>query len=291
MDVLDALNQHFSLLGSTLLLLGLCVGSFLNVVIYRLPVMMERQWRSDCCELLEVEEKKETEPFNLARPNSRCPKCDHLIRPWENIPVLSYLALRGRCSQCKTGISLRYPIIELIGGLLALLLGWHYGGATMALLGALIFTWALLALTMIDIDHQLLPDSITLPLLWLGLCFNLLGTYASLPDAVIGAIAGYLSLWCVYWLFKLLTGKEGMGFGDFKLLAAIGAWLGWQALPMVILLSSLVGAVIGMLMMVLQSRGKDVPIPFGPYLAIAGWIALVWGDPIMRFYWATAGSS
>lgn len=289
MDILDALNQHFSLLGSTLLLLGLCVGSFLNVVIYRLPVMMERQWRSDCCELLEVEEKKESEPFNLARPNSRCPQCDHLIRPWENIPVLSYLALRGRCSQCKTGISLRYPIIELIGGLLALLLGWHYGGATMALLGALLFTWALLALTMIDIDHQLLPDSITLPLLWLGLGFNLLGTYVSLQDAVIGAIAGYLSLWSVYWLFKLLTGKEGMGFGDFKLLAAIGAWLGWQALPMVILLSSLVGAVIGILMMVLQSRGKDVPIPFGPYLAIAGWIALVWGDPIMRFYWATAG--
>lgn len=288
MDILQAFNQHFGLLATTLLLLGLCIGSFLNVVIYRLPVMMERQWRSDCCELLEVDSEARTESFNLATPNSRCPECDHQIRPWENIPLLSYMALRGRCSECGVKISLRYPIIELTSGLLAVLLGWHYAGADLSLLGALIFTWALLSLTMIDIDHQLLPDNITLPLLWLGLGFNLLGTYAPLFDAVVGAMAGYLSLWSVYWLFKLLTGKDGMGFGDFKLLAAIGAWLGWQALPMVILLSSLVGAVIGILMMFLQRKGRDVPIPFGPYLAIAGWIALIWGDPIMRLYWQTA---
>ena len=197
--------------------------------------------------------------------------------------------LRGRCSNCDSPISLRYPSIELACGLLSLLLAMQFGTASIGLLGALLLTWALIALTMIDIDHQLLPDNITLPLLWLGLLLNISGTYASLPDAVIGAIAGYLSLWSVYWLFRLVTGKEGMGYGDFKLLAALGAWLGWQALPMIVLLSSLVGAVLGGLMMLLQRRGKDIPMPFGPYLAIAGWIAFLWGPDIMGWYWEFAG--
>jgi leader peptidase (prepilin peptidase)/N-methyltransferase len=292
MEILNALNQHPWLLEAGLLVLGLCVGSFLNVVIYRLPVMMEAQWRRDCCELLEVEPDDAAQagaPFNLATPNSRCPECDHAIKPWENIPLVSYLLLRGRCSNCRGKISLRYPAIELVSGLLALFLGLHFGAASAALLAALVFTWALLALTMIDIDKQLLPDDITLPLLWLGLLFNLFGTFASLPDAVIGAMAGYLSLWSIYWVFKLATGKEGMGFGDFKLLAALGAWLGWQALPMIILLSSLVGAVIGVFLMIMQRRGRDIPMPFGPYLAIAGWIAFLWGTQLMEWYWQLAG--
>ena len=279
MDVLAAINQHPWLLEVSLLILGLCVGSFLNVVIYRLPLIMEAQWRRDCCELMELEQPATEggeEVFNLAFPNSHCPHCEHTIKPWENIPLLSYLYLGGRCSNCAEKISLRYPAIELCSGLMALLLGWHFGVASAGLLGALVFTWALIALTMIDIDQQLLPDDITLPLLWLGLLFNLFGTYASLFDAVLGAMAGYLSLWSIYWLFKLATGKEGMGYGDFKLLAALGAWLGWQALPMIILLSSLVGAVLGGLLMVLQRKGRDIPMSFGPYLAIAGWIAFLW---------------
>lgn len=289
MTLLDAFNQHLWLLVTTSLLIGLAVGSFLNVVIYRLPVMMQREWRRDCCELLEVNEQTESETFNLAQPNSCCPQCGHAIRPWENIPVISYLLLRGRCSGCKTSISVRYPIIELCGGISAAVLAWHFAAADAALLGTLLLTWALIALTMIDIDHQLLPDNITLPLLWLGLIFNLFTTYVPLIDAVIGAMAGYLALWSVYWLFKLLTGKEGMGYGDFKLLAALGAWMGWQALPMIILLSSLVGAVIGICLMILQKRGRSVPMPFGPYLAIAGWIALLCGDQLLAAYWAAAG--
>lgn len=292
MNVIDAINQHPWLLEVGLLLLGLCVGSFLNVVIYRLPVMMEKQWRSDCRELLEPEstpEEGEQKAFNLSTPNSHCPHCDHAIAPWENIPLFSYLFLRGRCSNCAEKISLRYPAIELLSGILALVLGLQFGEAGFALLGALIFTWSLLALTMIDIDHQLLPDDITLPLMWLGLLFNMFGTFASLPNAVIGAMAGYLSLWSIYWLFKLVTGKEGMGYGDFKLLAALGAWLGWQALPMIVLLSSLVGAVLGGFMLFMQRRGKDIPMPFGPYLAIAGWIAFLWGTQLMTWYWNVAG--
>ncbi|MEP5764432.1 MAG: A24 family peptidase [Halieaceae bacterium] len=291
MEVLAALNQHPLLLGFSLLLLGLTVGSFLNVVIYRVPVMIERDEQLYCSQLLETDTEISEEAFNLAQPNSRCPHCGHAIKPWENIPVLSYIALRGRCSQCGSGISLRYPIIELTSGLLAIILGLHFGTAGAALLGALLLTWALLALTMIDFDTMLLPDSITLPLLWLGLLFNLFGVFASLPDAVIGAMAGYLILWSVYWLFKLATGKEGMGYGDFKLLAALGAWLGWQSLPMIILLSSFVGAILGILLMLLQKRGKDIPMPFGPYLAIAGWIAFVWGAELMDWYWRTLGNA
>lgn len=291
MEALAAINQHPWLLEALVLLVGLCVGSFLNVLIYRLPVMMETEFRNECYLLLE-QDNPTAEPdrkFNIAFPNSHCPHCKHEIRAWENIPVLSWLMLRGRCSNCDSPISLRYPSIELACGLLSLLLAMQFGTASIGLLGALLLTWALIALTMIDIDHQLLPDNITLPLLWLGLLLNISGTYASLPDAVIGAIAGYLSLWSVYWLFRLVTGKEGMGYGDFKLLAALGAWLGWQALPMIVLLSSLVGAVLGGLMMLLQRRGKDIPMPFGPYLAIAGWIAFLWGPDIMGWYWEFAG--
>ena len=291
MSIIDALNQHPWLLEVSVLALGLAVGSFLNVVIYRLPVMMEREEHTYCSALLSGEDAKApaedaSDSFNLMTPNSHCPSCDHAIRPWENVPVFSYLFLRGRCSNCGTGISLRYPAIEAISGLLALILAWQYGIAGLPLLGALLFTWAMISLTMIDIDHMLLPDSITLPLLWLGLLFNLGGTFVPLADAVIGAMAGYLSLWLVYWGFKLVTGKEGMGYGDFKLLAALGAWLGWQVLPLIILLSSLVGAVLGIVVIYLKSRGRDIPMPFGPYLAIAGWIALVWGPQLLEWYWS-----
>lgn len=289
MDILSALNQHPWLLETSVVALGLCVGSFLNVVIYRLPVMMEREERQYCGELLETatEGSSDDEAFDLVRPNSHCPACQHAIKPWENIPVLSYLLLRGRCSECDTHISLRYPAIEALTGVLSLLLAWHFGSASLALLGALLFTWALIALTMIDIDHMLLPDSITLPLLWLGLLINLNGTYATLSDAVIGAIAGYLVLWTVYWLFKLATGKEGMGYGDFKLLAALGAWMGWQVLPLIIILSSVVGIVLGALVLFAQRKGREIPIPFGPYLAIAGWIAMLWGPQLLQWYWGS----
>jgi len=260
-----------------LLCFGLVVGSFLNVVIYRLPLMMERRWRQDCCELLEVAQEKQEGPLNLATPNSHCPSCKAAIKPWQNIPVLSYLLLRGKCANCAEPISARYPILELVTGLMTLALACRFD-LSPALFGAALFTWALIALTMIDIDHQLLPDDITLPLLWLGLLFNLDATYVSLSDAVLGAVVGYLSLWSIYHVFKLLTGKEGMGYGDFKLLAALGAWLGWQMLPEVILMSSLVGAICGIALMFAKRRGREVPIPFGPYLAIAGWLALLLGN-------------
>jgi leader peptidase (prepilin peptidase)/N-methyltransferase len=289
MNVIDALNQQPMLLAFSLLFFGLAIGSFLNVVIYRIPAMIEREERAYCSELLSGAPAPEEAPFNLVTPNSRCPGCGHAIRAWENIPVVSYLVLRGRCSACKVRISPRYPVIETVSAALAIFLGLKFGGVSVALLAALLFTWALLALTMIDFDTMLLPDAITLPLLWLGLLVNLFGVFASLEDAVIGAMAGYGVLWGVFWAFKLATGKEGMGYGDFKLLAALGAWLGWQALPMIILLSSFVGAVLGILVMYLQQRGRDIPMPFGPYLAIAGWIAMVWGGDIMDWYWATLG--
>lgn len=266
-----------ALLYAGLLCLGLLVGSFLNVVIYRLPLMMETRWRRDCCELLELEPERQEAPLNLATPNSHCPQCKAAIKPWHNVPVLSYLLLGGKCSNCAARISPRYPIIELVTGLMTLSLAWFFD-VSPALLGAVMLTWSLIALTMIDFDHQLLPDDITLPLLWLGLLFNLGGTYVSVADAVVGAMAGYLILWTVYQCFRLLTGKEGMGYGDFKLLAALGAWLGWQMLPEIILLSSVVGAACGIALMVIKRRGKEIPIPFGPYLAFAGWLALLWGD-------------
>ena len=264
------------------LVVGLAVGSFLNVVIHRLPKMMERDWHAQCAEL-RGDAATETVRYNLAFPRSACPHCGHQITALQNIPVFSYLALRGRCAGCGAPISARYPIVELLTGLATAYAAWRYG-ATLAGAGAMIFLWAMIALTFIDADTQLLPDSITLPLLWLGLLLNVNATFVDLSSAVIGAVSGYLVLWSVYWLFKLATGKEGMGFGDFKLLAAIGAWLGWKILPLVILLSSLVGAIVGIGLIVLAKRGREVPIPFGPYLAAAGVIALFWGPALVDRY-------
>lgn len=263
-------------------LFGLIVGSFLNVVIHRLPKMMEADWQCQCAEL-RGEELPTTEPLTLATPRSRCPHCGHGITALENIPVISWLVLRGKCSSCRAPISVRYPLVEAATGLLSAYAAFHFGFGLQAA-GAILFIWAMVALTGIDFDTQLLPDSITLPLVWLGLLFNLFGTYTSLSSAVIGAMAGYLSLWSVYWGFRLATGKEGMGFGDFKLLAAIGAWLGWQMLPVTILLSSLVGAIVGVGLIVLAKRGRNVPIPFGPYLAAAGLLALFYGKELNRTY-------
>ena len=261
-------------------LLGLCVGSFLNVVIHRLPKMMEQDWHAQCADL-RGETPSTATALTLARPRSRCPACGHQITALENIPIISYLLLRGRCSNCGTSISPRYPVVEAVTGLLSAYAVWHFG-PTLQGAGALLLIWALIALTGIDFDTQLLPDSITLPLLWLGLAFNLAGTYVDLFSAVIGAMIGYLTLWSVFWLFKLATGKEGMGFGDFKLLAALGAWLGWQMLPAIILLSSIVGAVVGISLIVATRHGRNTPIPFGPYLAAAGIIALFWGPQLTR---------
>lgn len=263
-------------------LLGSVIGSFLNVVIHRLPIMLEREWAIQCADLRN-EPRPEFDLLSLSKPRSRCPKCSHAITAAENIPVLSYLFLRGHCKGCKAPISLRYPMVELLTAVMFALASWKLG-LGWPLLGALGFISAAIALSLIDFDTQLLPDDITLPLIWAGLLFNLSGTFATLRSAVIGAILGYLALWCVFWLFKLATGKEGMGYGDFKLLAAIGAWLGWQMLPLVILLSSFVGAVVGIIMIVVAKRGRDVPIPFGPYLATAGVIALFWGHELTVLY-------
>lgn len=290
MGILQALQLYPGLALFCATVLGLLVGSFLNVVIYRLPKMMERDWKTQCRELLAEcdctklpETPTSQEPFNLMVPASRCPQCGHKIKPWENIPVISYLLLKGKCSGCKTPISLRYPVIELISGLVSAFMIYVFG-AHWAGLAALILGWALIALIMIDLDTQLLPDDITIPLLWLGLIANSFGTFTTLSSAVWGAIAGYIALWSVYTLFKWITGKEGMGYGDFKLLAALGAWMGWQMLPQIILLSSLVGAVIGIGMILFRGHDKNIPIPYGPYLAIAGWIAFIWGDVINRTY-------
>lgn len=261
-------------------LLGLCVGSFLNVVIHRLPKMMERQWRAECAEL-SGQEAPAAERYNLVVPRSACPACSRPITALENIPLLNWLMLRGKCAGCSAPISPRYPAVEALAAVLSGYIAWHFGFG-MAAAGALLFTWAMIALTFIDLDTYYLPDSITLPLLWLGLLLNINGTYTPLSGAVIGAAAGYLSLWGVYWIFKWATGKEGMGYGDFKLLAAIGAWLGWQMLPLTILLSSLVGAIIGIGLIIFAGRGRSVPIPFGPYLAIAGMIALLHGSALTR---------
>lgn len=263
--------------------LGLLVGSFLNVVIHRLPKMMERDWQAQCAELRGEASPAQANAENLWRPRSRCPHCGHQITALENIPVLSYLWLRGRCSGCKAAISLRYPAVEVLTAVLSGIAAWKLGAGLPAL-GAIGLIWALIALAFIDADTQLLPDDITLPLLWIGLLLNLFGTYTSLHDAVIGAMAGYLALWSVYWLFKLVTGKEGMGYGDFKLLAALGAWMGWQMLPVIILLSSVVGAVLGIALMVLARHGRGQPMPFGPYLAGAGVLAMFVGHEINTTY-------
>ncbi|WP_137887289.1 A24 family peptidase [Pseudomonas sp. 2FE] len=288
MSLLDFLASHVLAFVLCALLLGLLIGSFLNVVVYRLPKMLELDWKAQAREILGMPIEASGETFNLILPNSRCPHCGHEIKPWENIPVISYLFLRGKCSSCKTLISKRYPLVELACGLLSAYVAWHFGFNWQT--GAmLLLTWGLLAMSLIDADHQLLPDVLVLPLLWLGLALNYFGLFTSLEDALWGAIAGYLSLWSVYWLFKLVTGKEGMGFGDFKLLAMLGAWGGWQILPLTILLSSLVGAVLGVIMLRLRNAETSTPIPFGPYLALAGWIALLWGDQITGTYLQFAG--
>lgn len=264
--------------------LGLLVGSFLNVVIYRTPVILERDWKDQAREILGIEtDAVQADTFNLVVPRSRCRQCNALIRAWQNIPVLSYIMLRGRCAKCAAPISVRYPLIELLTGILTGFLAWKFG-ASWELVGAVIFTWALLALTFIDFDHQLLPDDITLGLLWLGLVFSLGIVFVSPRDAIIGAISGYLSLWLIFHTFRLLTGKEGMGYGDFKLFAALGAWLGWQMLPLVILVSSATGAILGGALIALRGRDRAQPIPFGPFLAIAGLIAFLWGDAILGWY-------
>ncbi len=279
-------------------IIGLMVGSFLNVVIYRLPVMMQRGWRQECLAYLQTLDQAvsgssntteaEVEAFNLVFPLSRCPSCNTPIKPYQNIPVVSYLFLKGKCANCGCAISLRYPIIEALTAITSIVVAWHFGYTSQAMF-ALLLTWSLIALTFIDIDHQLLPDSITLPLVWLGLCLSLFDVFTDSHASIIGAVAGYMVLWSVYQLFKIVTGKEGMGYGDFKLLALFGAWLGWQFIPMIILLSSLVGAVVGLSMIVLVKRDHNIPIPFGPYLAAAGWIALLWGDDLNRLYLGTVG--
>lgn len=280
--IIDVIQSSPAILIALITLLGLLVGSFLNVVIHRLPLMMQRDWQQQCDELMGNSSVEHT-VLTLSVPRSRCPSCGHAITAIENIPILSYVFLRGKCQACKTHISCRYPLIEALTGLLSGLVAWHFG-FDWTLLGALLLTWALVALTFIDVDHQLLPDSITLPLLWLGIIFNILGLFTDLESSVIGAIAGYLSLWLVFHAFKLITGKEGMGYGDFKLLAALGAWLGWTVLPTIVLLSSLVGAIIGVLLIAFGGHKREVPIPFGPYLAAAGWITLVWGSTINDHY-------
>ena len=264
------------------LVVGLCVGSFLNVVVHRLPKMMERSWRAECAELRgEAVPEEAPARYNLAMPRSSCPECGHAITAIENIPIVSYVALRGACSACRKPISARYPLVEALGGLLAACAIWRFGLSWQGA-AACVFLWTLIALTFIDFDTQFLPDNLTLPLLWAGLLANLFDLFVPLRDAVIGAIAGYLALWIVYWLFRLIRGKEGMGYGDFKLLAALGAWLGWQMLPLIVLLSSVVGAFIGISLIVFKGRDHDVPLAFGPYLAIAGGIALFYGPTIVK---------
>lgn len=287
MLLLEFLASPLALLPCALLL-GLIVGSFLNVLIHRLPIMLDRDWTTQSRAMLGLPPEPKGPAYNLLLPHSECPRCSHKIRAWENIPVLSYLMLRGKCAECRAKISLRYPLVELATGILSAFVVYHFGLSWQA--GAfLLLTWGLLAMSLIDADHQLLPDVLVLPLLWLGLIVNGQGLFTDLYDALWGAVAGYLSLWLVYWAFKLITGKEGMGYGDFKLLAMLGAWGGWQILPLTILLSSLVGAVLGVVMLKMRNAQTSTPIPFGPYLAIAGWIALLWGDQITTSYMQFAG--
>lgn len=268
-------------------LLSLTIGSFLNVVVYRLPKMLEREWYGECREFLGEEVSsipaKELPEISLSKPDSTCPNCGHEIRFYENIPVLSWLFLAGKCSQCKNTISKRYPIVELTTAVLSLIVAQIYGVSTITLF-VLILTWGLIALTLIDLDHMLLPDQIVMPLLWLGLLFNINGGFVPLQDAVIGASVGYMSLYSVFWLFKLLTGKEGMGHGDFKLFALFGAWIGWQLLPLLILMASVVGAIVGISLIVFKNHKREQAIPFGPYLAVAGWVSILWGEGIWSWY-------
>lgn len=299
-DIIALYTTDPAIFAGSVFLIGLIMGSFLNVVIYRLPIILEREWRTQASDVLAADGEAPApavpaEPFTLSTPRSACPNCKAPITALQNIPVLSWLVLRGRCASCKAKISARYPIVELTTGLLSAWVAWHFGFGAAAACGVLV-TWALIALTGIDIDHQLLPDNITLPLMWAGLVAAVaLGPAAgaALPvapkDAIIGAAAGYMSLWLIFHLFKLVTGKEGMGYGDFKLFAALGAWLGWKVLPMVIVLSAATGAVLGILMIALQGRDRRAPMPFGPYLAAAGWLAMMYGDSLVNGYLRISG--
>ncbi len=282
---MELLQENSLVLITFTALLGLLIGSFLNVVIHRLPIIMERSWTSQCKELLSGHDPNTTpeQSFNLMTPRSRCPHCEHSIAAFDNIPVISYLILRGKCRHCHTPISARYPIIEITTAALSSVVVWQLGYTWDSVAG-LLFTWSMITLTMIDFDHQLLPDDITLPLLWLGLLLSLTEMFTTPSEAILGACAGYLSLWLIFHAFKLATGKEGMGYGDFKLFALFGAWFGWQCLPVILLLSSVVGATVGIALIVLRGRDKNIPIPFGPYLASAGWIYLLWGEAIIEAY-------
>lgn len=296
-DISNAMQANLWFYLTTVGLVSLCIGSFLNVVIYRLPLMMQKEWQTECRLLLadeltspktEQTTSQTTDTFNLVKPNSCCPKCKAAIKPWQNIPIISWLFLKGQCATCNNPISVRYPLVEAITAILSLVVAYTFGATEQALLYVAI-TWALVALTFIDIDHMLLPDQLTLPLVWLALIAAVMGVTISPSDAIIGAACGYLSLWSMFWLFKLLTGKEGMGYGDFKLLAVFGALLGWQSLLTIILLSSVVGAVIGIALLSIQGKDKATPIPFGPYLAIAGWITMLWGTQLQNSYFNFIG--
>lgn len=292
MDIVSALSQSPALLASLSLVLGLMVGSFLNVVILRLPAILEYQWRQSCRELngIETATPPEPPPPGIVTPRSRCPRCRRPLSPLENVPIISYIALRGRCRGCGQSISPRYPIVEAATGLLSLAVALTLGFTAQGM-AALLLTWLLIVLSVIDLDHQLLPDNLTLPGLWAGLSLSLWDIFSTPSDAIIGALAGYLSLWSLYHAFRLLTGKEGMGYGDFKLLALLGGWLGWQMLPGIILISSIVGAMVGLALIALGDRQSGQPMPFGPFLAAGGWIMLLWGPQINEGYLRLAGLS
>ncbi|MEG3765631.1 A24 family peptidase [Alteromonas sp. 14N.309.X.WAT.G.H12] len=286
--ILSLMQQSLPTFLISVFIFSLLVGSFLNVVIYRLPIMMERAWKAEYQSYFHSDDLNEATtvpPFNLVKPDSTCPHCQHKIRAWENIPLISYLFLGGKCANCKASISIRYPLVELFTALVATFSAWHFG-ATSQGVWAIFIVFVLIALLFIDLDKMLLPDQLTLPLVWLGLLLSTQSVFVSPVDAIIGAAVGYMSLWCVYWAFKLLTGKEGMGYGDFKLLAALGAFTGWQGLPIIILLSSVVGACVGIVLMISQRKGQSVAIPFGPYLAVAGYLTLLYKTPITNMYLA-----
>ena len=290
--MLELMSESATVFVAVVFVFTLLIGSFLNVVIHRLPIMMERDWREQADELMNTpsEQALPEGRFDLVMPRSRCPSCGSLITAWQNIPVISYLILKGRCAACKASISARYPLVELMTALLAAGVAWHFGPGWEALM-AIALTVVLVAISMIDADTQLIPDSIVLPLMWLGLGMSLfhpmIGAntlFIAPKDALVGAMAGYLTLWSIFWLFKLVTGKDGMGYGDFKLLAALGAWLGWQQLPMIIMMSAVVGAAVNIALIVVRGKDRSIPIPFGPYLAAAGWITMIWGENIKNAY-------